>query len=107
MSIQDELHDFMESASDWDKMQTNVPGLFIVKVPRKNGARLMVEVNPVDGAGKQIKRKGLFLSNQTMFMKFFEIFSTPELNTIMGEIDALNPGNSKQANVVTKTLTIS
>jgi hypothetical protein len=107
MAMTTELKEFLESAQDWDKMKTDIPGIFIVKVPRKTQpARLMVEVNPISDTGWQMKRKGLYLSSLNNYLKFYELLSnTGKMNSIMRGIETVNPG-SKLENVIEKTLNI-
>ncbi len=107
MTLDNELLDFLESANDWDKMKTNIPGNVVVKVPRKSQLpRLMVEVNPVFEDGRKLKRKGLYLSSLDTYLKFYEILSdTGKLNTIMRALDKINPAE-KGINIKEWTLSI-
>jgi len=54
---EDKLLSFLKTGSDWGRLKTTVPGVFILKLPAYRGspARLAVELNPVDDSGSPIK----------------------------------------------------
>ncbi len=95
MSNNIELTKFLNEGEDWEKMNTNIPGIFIVKVPsyrNKQPPKLMIEVNPVTDGGKQMKRKGLYLSSLKDYLKFYDLLSdTEKMTSIMRIIEQINP----------------
>ena len=60
MSTADErLKQFLNEARDWEKKVTNIPGIFLLKLPTFKGTSpsLAIEVNPVNPAGSVYKEK--------------------------------------------------
>ncbi|MBY8982251.1 MAG: hypothetical protein KGD57_04825, partial [Candidatus Lokiarchaeota archaeon] len=66
--IQSQLEEHLNKAKDWDKMETPVPGVFVVKVPasKTKPALLFLEINPLKADGNPMKRKGLFVKDYEM-----------------------------------------
>lgn len=66
--IQNQLKDHLENAEDWEKMDTPIEGVSVVKVPatKTRPALLFIEVNPLKENGTPMKRKGLFVGNKEM-----------------------------------------
>lgn len=98
--MKQQLKDFLKDGKAWEKMDTELPGVFVVRVPgpksnREKGARLMIEVNPVNEAGKPYKRKGLFLANREIYYKFLEILEDDRVNKILMTLEEVNPTKKK------------
>ena len=93
------LKQYMKEGGAWDKMATDIPGVFIVRVPgsksNPKNVRLMLELNPIDEATqKPKKRKGLYLSNREMYVQFFELLSDDRINKLLLTLEEINPKNS-------------
>jgi hypothetical protein len=60
VSLESRLADFLKSDKDWERKPTTVPGVFVLRMPPFKGipARLAVELNPVDEAGRPTKKRG-------------------------------------------------
>ncbi len=91
--IKEQLKDHLENATDWEKMETPVPGVFVVKVPatKSRPALLFLEVNPLKDDGKPLKRKGLFVGNKEFLVKFSEALSDDKVYQLINEIEKVNP----------------
>jgi hypothetical protein len=52
MAIEDRLANFLKDARDWERRATNIPGVFLLKLPssRTRQATIAIEINPVDSA---------------------------------------------------------
>ena len=91
--IQSQLKEHLKSGSDWQKMETPVPGVYVVKVPatKTRPALLFLEVNPLKEDGKPMKRKGLFVGSKEMLVKFGEALNDDKVFQLIGEIEKVNP----------------
>jgi hypothetical protein len=91
-----ELKDHLENGEGWAKIKTNIPGVFVVKVPgtKNRSSRLMVEINPVDKQGQPKKRKGLFVANFEMYLQFLEALQDDKVGQLVKTIDGVNPKES-------------
>jgi len=91
--IQTQLKDHLSKGNDWEKMETPVPGVFVVKVPatKTRPALLFLEVNPLTDNGKPMKRKGLFVGSKEMLVKFGEALNDDKVFQLIGELEQVNP----------------
>ncbi|MHA1730884.1 MAG: hypothetical protein ACTSU5_03025 [Promethearchaeota archaeon] len=90
------LEEHLTEAKDWEKMETDIPGVFVVKIPatKTRPAKIMIEVNPVDETGKPKKRKGLFISDFEMYVQFLEALEDDRIGKLIKVVDSVNPQNS-------------
>jgi len=90
--LQAHLKEHLKSAGDWEKMETPIEGVFVVKVPatKTRSALLFMEVNPLRD-GKPMKRKGLFIGSREMLVKFSEALQEDKVYQLIGEIEKVNP----------------
>ena len=98
MAIQDELKKHLEKGEAWEKMETNVPGVNVVKVPetKTRPALLFLELNPLTDDGRPMKRKGLFVNGYDMLIKFRDIIDNDKVFKLMQEIETVNPEITKK-----------
>ena len=93
--MKDQLKKFLKEGNAWEKMETDVKGIFIVKTPgSKNNpdkARLMLELIPVDENNKPRKRKGLYLSDRETFNQYVNLLSEDYITKILITIEEVNP----------------
>jgi len=91
------LTKFLKTGSDWGRMRTTVPGIFVLKMPayRSSPARLAVELNPVDDAGATTKKRGLVLRSSKELEDYKAIFQYEKLAPLLKNLDAINPPAKK------------
>ena len=91
--IEAQLKAHLKSGADWEKMETPVPGVNVVKVPatKTRPALLFLEVNPLKEDGKPMKRKGLFVGSKEMLIKFGEALNDDKVFQLIGELEKINP----------------
>jgi len=96
--IEKQLKAHLENAKDWEKMETPIPGVSVVKIPatKTRGPLLNVEINPLTNDGSPMKRKGLFVRNYEMFIKFREALEDDKLTVLVKEIENVNPSSQKE-----------
>lgn len=93
MSLDEKLSSFLKTGSDWGRMKTSVPGIFVLKLPDYKGspARLAIELNPTDDSGSPTKRRGLVLRSLDELEEYKEIFRYDKLEPLLKSVDSLNP----------------
>ena|ERR1017187_3479647 len=98
MSSEGKLSLFLKTGSDWGKLKTSVPGIFILKMPEYRGipARLAVELNPVDASGSPTKKRGIVLRSKEEFEEYKAIFLVEKLAPLLEEMEKVNPEVRKQ-----------
>ncbi|MHA1912833.1 MAG: hypothetical protein ACW986_15865 [Promethearchaeota archaeon] len=74
-------------------METPVEGVSVVKVPatKTRPALLFLEINPIKADGKPLKRKGLFVGNKEILIKFSEALNDDKTFQLIGELEKVNP----------------
>ena len=101
-NIKEKLKSLLVQLQDWEKTNTNVPGVKIIKIPAKNEIpeRLGIEINPVDASGRLIKKTGhIVLTNEELFKKYAELFDHPKVLELMQEIEFLRQEMQDQTQV--------
>jgi hypothetical protein len=91
--IQAQLKAHLKNGKDWEKMETPIPGVFVVKVPetKTRPSLLFLEVNPLKSDGKPLKRKGLFIGSKEIYIAFKEALEEDAIFTLIQNIEAVNP----------------
>ncbi len=91
--IQAQLKSHLSDGKDWEKMETPIEGVFVVKVPatKTRPALLFLEVNPLKDDGKPMKRKGLYISSKEMLIKFGEALNDDKVFELIQNLEAVNP----------------
>jgi hypothetical protein len=104
-----QLRDHLENGKDWEKLNTPIAGVYIVKIPatKTHGPRLMVEVNPVDESGNPRKRKGLFLTDEKMRRDFVVALENEDVSQLIRTVDSVNPVETAGGKKVLKMKTSS
>lgn len=93
MNSGDDLRRFLVGGTGWERMQTTVAGIGILRMPA-SGARLQrlaVEVNPVTPRGTRMKRRGLVIRTIEELEAFRSLLSSPRLEYLMADLAEVNP----------------
>jgi hypothetical protein len=95
--IQGQLKEHLKNAEEWGKMETPIPGVFVVKVPgsKTRPPMLFLEINPLKSNGKPMKRKGLFVRDYEMLVKFSEALTDDKVIRLIKELEDVNPDEQK------------
>ena len=91
--IEAQLKEHLKNGEDWEKMDTPVEGVNVVKVPatKTRPALLFLEINPIKEDGKPLKRKGLFVGSKEILIKFSEALNDDKTFQLIGELEKVNP----------------
>lgn len=89
-----QLEEHLSNGDDWERMETPVPEVYVVKIPESKTlkARINLEFNPLKGDGKPMKRKGLFISDKEALVKFSELFLDEQAFKIIQVMEQINAG---------------
>jgi hypothetical protein len=95
---EDKLSSFLKTGSDWARMKTSVPGIFILKMPayRTSPPRLAVELNPTDESGAPTKKRGLVLRSVAEFDEYKGLFQHERLSSLLKSVEGVNPPQAKK-----------
>ncbi len=99
MSSEEKLSSFLKTGSDWGRLKTSIPGIFILKMPayKTSPARLAIELNPTDDSGSPTKKRGLVLRSSEELEEYKVIFQYDKLTPLLKTIDGINPKQPKRA----------
>jgi hypothetical protein len=91
--LEEKLRSFLKTGSDWARLKTSSPGVFVLKLPpfRGSPSRLAVELNPIDDAGNPTKRRGLILRDERELEEYERIFQSDRLKPLLASVAAINP----------------
>ena len=92
-NVEDQLKEHLKNGADWEKMETSIKGVNIVKVPatKRRPALLFLEINPLKEDGKPFKKRGLFIGNKEMLLKFSETLNDDKTFQLINELEKINP----------------
>jgi hypothetical protein len=101
MAIQERLADFLKDAKDWERRATNIPGVFLLKLPssRTRQAAIAIEINPVDAAGSATKKRGIVIRSASELDRFNRILANQKLVELATKIDEVNPKQKEAASI--------
>lgn len=99
--IEAQLKAHLKNGADWEKMETPVEGVSVVKVPatKTRPALLFLEINPLKDDGKPMKRKGLFVGSKEMLVKFGEALNDDKVYQLITEVEMINPKGAASGSV--------
>jgi hypothetical protein len=101
MSIHEKLVDFLNRSRDWERKSTNIPGIFLLKLPssRTRQASIAIEINPVDAAGAATKKRGIVIRSSSELNEFNRILGNQKLIELARRTDEVNPVQKDTSNI--------
>jgi hypothetical protein len=98
MSIEDKLSAFLSKSRDWERRPTNVPGIFLLKLPssRSRSASIAIEINPVGTTGAATKKRGIVIRSTSELHQFNNILADQKLIELARRIDEVNPKQKEE-----------
>ena len=83
----------MREGKDWERKATNIPGVFLLKLPSFKGrsASLAIEVNPIGSSGAATKKRGVVVRSTTELEEINKLLSYPKLVELAKRVDEVNP----------------
>jgi hypothetical protein len=93
MELRDTLKSFLEEGADWERRQTSIKGISIIRLPatKSRAASLGIEVNPVGGNGLPMKKRGLMIMNSDELGAFIAVFANEKIRDLMRSIEDVVP----------------
>lgn len=96
MELGDKIRKMLDQHKPWERVPTNVEGLFLLKAPSRNDKeQLMIEINPLNEAGNPMKRRGLFLTNTMQVEGFKKLLNRKEVIEVVEAIQSDVPEGEK------------
>jgi hypothetical protein len=98
LSSEEKLSTYLKTGSDWARLKTSVPGIFVLRMPpyKTSPARLAIELNPVDDSGVPTKKRGLVLRSKEEFQEYAAIFQLEKLSPLLEQVERVNPESTRK-----------
>lgn len=93
MSSDERLSQFLKEGKDWERKPTNVPGVFLFKLPEYRGrpASLGIEINPLNANGVVTKKRGIIIKSSDELNSILDLINNSKVSQLAKSIDAVNP----------------
>ncbi|MDD1704387.1 MAG: hypothetical protein LUP97_04050 [Methanoregula sp.] len=93
MDLKDTLKAFIEEGADWERKQTTVPGVSIIRLPatKNRAASLAIDINPVGDNGLPMKKKGIMIMNSAELAAFRKTFANEKVDGLIAALEDLLP----------------
>lgn len=87
------LIEFLENGKDWERKQTNIPGVFLIRLPqfRSRPACIGVELDALNRGGGGNRRRGIILRTSEELQQLLDIVSNKKLRELTSSIEKVNP----------------
>lgn len=97
MDIAESLKTFLASGGDWERKNTSVPGISIIRLPktRNRPASLGIEINPLGKTGTPMKKRGLLILSAEEVLAFRELFGNEKLHALIQAIETVIPERTR------------
>ena len=87
------LIEFLENGKDWERKQTNIPGVFLIRLPqfRSRPACIGVELDALNRGGVGNRRRGIILRTSEELQQLLDIVTNKKLSELTSSIEKVNP----------------
>lgn len=87
------LTNFLESGKDWERKQTNIPGVFLIRLPQFRGrpACIGIELDVLNRGGGGSRRRGVIIRTKEELQQLSEMVTNEKLNELTSAIEKVNP----------------
>ena len=94
-TVDNRLTDFLNEGKDWERKQTNVPGVFLLKLPafRSRPACIAIEIDALSrgGGGGGNKRRGLIIRSKEEIEQLSNILTNDKVIELASAVEKVNP----------------
>lgn len=93
MELTETLRTFIEEGADWERKQTSVKGVSIIRLPatKNRAASLAIDINPVGANGLPMKKKGIMIMNSAERDAFRAAFDNEKLDSLVAALEDVLP----------------
>ena len=87
------LTEFLENGKDWERKQTNIPGVFLIRLPqfRSRPACIGVELDVLNRGGGGNRRRGIILRTTDELQHLLDIVNNKKLSELTSSIEKVTP----------------
>ena len=87
------LTEFLEKGKDWERKQTNIPGVFLIRLPqfRSRPACVGVELDVLNRGGGSNRRRGIILRTTDELQQLMGVINNEKLLELTSSMEKVNP----------------
>ena len=87
------LTEFLQNGKDWERKQTNIPGVFLIRLPqfRSRPACVGVELDVLNRGGGGNRRRGIILRTTGELQQLMDTINNKKLFELTSSIEKVNP----------------
>ena len=87
------LTEFLEHGKDWERKQTNIPGVFLIRLPqfRSRPACVGVELDVLNRGGGSSRRRGIIIRTTAELQQLMDVINNQKLLELTSSIEKVNP----------------
>jgi hypothetical protein len=101
--VDNRLTDFLNEGKDWERKQTNVPGVFLLKLPafRSRPACIAIEIDALSrGGGGGNRRRGLIIRSKEDIKQLSNILTNDKVIELASAVEKVNPGQTNTSSTM-------
>ena len=102
-TVDNRLTDFLNEGNDWERKQTNVPGVFLLKLPafRSRPACIAIEIDAMgQGGGGGNRRRGLIIRTKEDIEQLSNILNNDKVIELASAVEKVNPNRTGTSSTV-------
>jgi hypothetical protein len=99
MELSQTLKTFIEEGQDWERKNTSVKGVSIIRLPatKNRPASLAIDINPIGEHGLPMKKKGIMIMNATELAAFRATFNNEKIDGLIKALEEVLPDRKAAA----------
>jgi hypothetical protein len=93
MELTQTLKAFIEEGQDWERKNTSVKGVSIIRLPatKNRAASLAIDINPIGEHGLPMKKKGVMIMNAMELAAFRAAFTNEKVDSLIKALEDVHP----------------
>jgi len=93
------LTEFLENGKDWERKQTNIPGVFLIRLPqfRNRPACVGVELDILNRGGGSSRRRGIILRTTSELQQLMDVINNTKLLELTSSMEKVNPAQQSSS----------
>jgi hypothetical protein len=98
--IDSKLKEFLGNGKDWERKQTNIPSVFLLRLPsfRSRPECIAIEIDATNrGGGGSNRRRGIIIRSQEEIQELSRILQNPKLISLASAVEKINPPQAKSS----------
>jgi hypothetical protein len=101
-TVDNRLSDFLKEGEDWERKQTSVPGVFLLRLPpfRSRPACIAIEIDALNRGGSGGRKRGLIIRSKEEIKQLPIILNNDKVIELASAVEAVNPVQTSSSSTV-------